>query len=162
MTGQQTAARYAPIEVTIEGRRYTLRFQWGRLRALRDLTDGRLDILTHGITKVGVDDLPLLVWAGITHGREGGDPSLEPEQVHAMVEEMDIREVNALDRAVLDALGVDIEALMAAADEIRKAAGGEAATADPLKSEATSPIRTSPSGESPSASSTSASTTSGP
>ncbi|HEX6938619.1 MAG TPA: hypothetical protein VF158_04355 [Longimicrobiales bacterium] len=160
MTGQRdTQRRYAPIEVTIDGRPYRLRFTWGRLRALRDHTGGRLDVLTEGIRRAEPDDLPLLVWAGITHDREGGDPSLTPEQVRAMVDGADVREVAALDRAVLDGLGIDLDALAELAARVERMAA-EAAP-DPLPSRTASGTPTSPSGASPSPSSDSASPTSG-
>src|SRR5690606_8356081 len=92
-------SRYTPVPIEINGRRYVLRYTWGRLRDLRDRTDGRLDILGRGLRGATADDFPILLWAGISHARDGGDPALEPGDVEAMLADVDLAEYEALDRA---------------------------------------------------------------
>lgn len=156
-----TSPRYQPIPIAIGGRSFLLRFTWGRLRRVRDLTDGRVDVIVRGIVGTTVDDLPLFVWAGITHKGEGGDPSLTLEQVHEMLDEADIRELHDLDRAVFEGLGIDYLALRDVVEEMSSGAAKEGEEADPLGAGAASPTHTSPSGENPSPSSASPPATSG-
>ncbi|HEY8378686.1 MAG TPA: hypothetical protein VIK91_19475 [Nannocystis sp.] len=163
MAGTQDArSRYTPVPVEIAGRRYVLRFTWGPLREVRDRTDGRLDVLQEGIRRAKVEDFPLLLWAGLSHDREGGDLSLTPEAVQAMVDRLDLAEIEALDRAVLQALGVDVDAIREAVAQLRALeAIEEATTSDPLGSPTASGTPTSSSGENPSPSSVSEWTSSG-
>lgn len=154
-------SRYTPVPIEISGRRYVIRYTWGRLRDLRDRTDGRLDILGGGLRGATADDFPLLLWAGISHARDGGDPSIEPEHVEAMLADVDLAEYEALDRAVLQALGIDVDALRDAVQKVAALAAIEEAAQDPLPSPTASGIPTSSSGASPSPSSGSAPTSSG-
>lgn len=143
-------SRYTPVSIEISGRRYVIRYTWGRLRDLRDRTDGRLDILGRGLRGATVDDFPLLLWAGISHTRDGGDPALEPGDVEAMLADVDLAEYEALDRAVLQALGIDVDVLRDAVQKVAALAAIEEAAQDPLPSQAASGIHTSSSGASPS------------
>jgi len=154
-------SRYTPVPIEISGRKYVIRYTWGRLRDLRDRTDGRLDILGRGLRGATADDFPLLLWAGISHAREGGDPALEPGDVEAMLADVDLAEYEALDRAVLQALGIDVDALRDAVQKVAALAAIEEAAQDPLPSPAASGIPTSSSGASPSPSSGSEPTSSG-
>lgn len=156
-----TQSRYTPVPIEISGRRYVIRYTWGRLRDLRDRTDGRLDILGRGLRGATADDFPLLLWAGISHARAGGDPTLEPGDVEAMLADVDLAEYEALDRAVLQALGIDVDALRDAVQKVAALAAIEEAAQDPLPSPAASGIPTSSSGASPSPSLVSESTSSG-
>lgn len=163
MTGGTTQTRYTPVPIELAGRKFTLRFTWGRLRAVRDHTDGRLNIFKDGIRRAEVDDFPLLLWAGIAHKREGGDPSLSLEDVEAMVDDLDLAEYEALDRALLSALGIDVDALKAAVANLQRfvAAAEQEDVHDPLASGTANEIPTSPSGANPSPSSDSGPMTSG-
>ena len=161
MTGGKEQSRYTPVPIQLAGREFVIRFTVGQLRAVRDRTDGRLDVLGEGIRRAGIDDFALLLWAGIAHKREGGDPSLSLEDVEAMVDDLDLAEYEALDRALLSALGIDVAALMEAAENLRRLTTSEGGEAVPLESRTANGTRTSPSGANPSPSSDSGPMTSG-
>lgn len=108
--------------VTLDGRAYPLRFDYGAMESLCDVLGARIDNLQEVMGGLKVSQLKLVLWAGMLESApELADPVEGPKIVAAMVRRLDIPVGQALVATAMEAFS---------AQSVQAATGGKAASAE--------------------------------
>lgn len=109
--------------VTLDGKSYPLRFDYGAMESLCDVLGARIDNLQEVMGSLKVSQLKLVLWAGMLESApELADPEEGPKVVAAMVKRLDIADGQAVIQTAMEAFG---------AQSVRKAGGTAGAAESP-------------------------------
>src|SRR5438132_8444446 len=74
-----------PATITLsDGKERVLRYSLGTMKKLKKLFGSSL--FKGGLNDLDEEKLPVLIWYGLNHNSEGGDPSLTLEQVEEAID----------------------------------------------------------------------------
>lgn len=111
--------------VTLDGRAYPLRFDYGAMESLCDALGARIDNLQEAMSNLKVSQLKLVLWAGMLDAApELADPEEGPPIVAAMVRKLGMGDGQAVIQTALEAFN---------AQSVRQAKGEGKADGPPVK-----------------------------